>query len=300
MKWLKYFLASLMLAVGAPAAAALNIFACEPEWGALARELGGDKASIYVATTALQDPHRIEARPSLIARARTADLVVCTGAELEIGWMPLVQRQSGNARIQAGQPGYFEAASQLVLIEIPQRVDRSMGDVHAAGNPHVHLDPSNIARVAAALAERMAQLDPGDAAQYRARARAFLERWQQASARWKKEGAPLKGMPIVVYHKDMTYLIRWLGLREVGALEPKPGVPPTASHLSELLTRLGRDPAQAVVRAAYADPRAAQWLSERAKIPALMLPFTVGGSERAKDLYGLFDDTLSRLLAVQK
>ena len=300
MKWLKYFLASLMLAVGAPTAAALNIFACEPEWGALARELGGDKASIYVATTALQDPHRIEARPSLIARARTADLVVCTGAELEIGWMPLVQRQSGNARIQAGQPGYFEAASQLVLIEIPQRVDRSMGDVHAAGNPHVHLDPSNIARVAAALAERMAQLDPGDAAQYRARARAFLERWQQASARWKKEGAPLKGMPIVVYHKDMTYLIRWLGLREVGALEPKPGVPPTASHLSELLTRLGRDPAQAVVRAAYADPRAAQWLSERAKIPALMLPFTVGGSERAKDLYGLFDDTLSRLLAVQK
>ena len=300
MKWLKYFLASLMLAVGAPAAAALNIFACEPEWGALARKLGGDKASIYVATTALQDPHRIEARPSLIARARTADLVVCTGAELEIGWMPLVQRQSGNARIQAGQPGYFEAASQLVLIEIPQRVDRSMGDVHAAGNPHVHLDPSNIARVAAALAERMAQLDPGDAAQYRARARAFLERWQQASARWEKEGAPLKGMPIVVYHKDMTYLIRWLGLREVGALEPKPGVPPTASHLSELLTRLGRDPAQAVVRAAYADPRAAQWLSERAKIPALMLPFTVGGSERAKDLYGLFDDTLSRLLAVQK
>jgi len=300
MKWLNYFLASLMLAVGAPAAAALNIFACEPEWGALARELGGDKASIYVATTALQDPHRIEARPSLIARARTADLVVCTGAELEIGWMPLVQTQSGNARIQAGQPGYFEAASQLVLIEIPQRVDRSMGDVHAAGNPHVHLDPSNIARVAAALAERMAQLDPGDAAQYRARARAFLERWQQASARWEKEGAPLKGMPIVVYHKDMTYLIRWLGLREVGALEPKPGVPPTASHLSELLTRLGRDPAQAVVRAAYADPRAAQWLSERAKIPALMLPFTVGGSERAKDLYGLFDDTLSRLLAVQK
>ena len=300
MKWLNYFLASLMLAVGAPTAAALNIFACEPEWGALARELGGDKASIYVATTALQDPHRIEARPSLIARARTADLVVCTGAELEIGWMPLVQTQSGNARIQAGQPGYFEAASQLALIEIPQRVDRSMGDVHAAGNPHVHLDPSNIARVAAALAERMAQLDPGDAAQYRIRARAFLERWQQASARWEKEGAPLKGMPIVVYHKDMTYLIRWLGLREVGALEPKPGVPPTASHLSELLTNLGRDPAKAVVRAAYADPRAAQWLSERAKIPALMLPFTVGGSERAKDLYGLFDDTLSRLLAVQK
>jgi zinc/manganese transport system substrate-binding protein len=300
MNWPKYLLAAVLPAVAVPAVAALNIFACEPEWGALAKELGGDKASIYVATNALQDPHRIEARPSLIARARTADLVVCTGAELEIGWMPLVQTQSGNSRIQAGQPGYFEAASQLVLIDIPQRVDRSMGDVHAAGNPHVHLDPSNIAKVAAALAERMVQLDPGDAVQYRARAKAFLERWQQAKARWEQEGAPLKGMPIVVYHKDMTYLVRWLGLREVGSLEPKPGLPPTASHLSELLANLGRDPAKAVVRSAYTDPRAAQWLSERAKIPALTLPFTVGGSERAKDLFGLFDDTLSRLLVAVK
>ena len=300
MNWLKYLLAALLPAFAVPAVAALNIFACEPEWGALAKELGGDQASIYVATTALQDPHRIEARPSLIARARTADLVVCTGAELEIGWMPLVQTQSGNPKIQAGQPGYFEATRQLTLIEIPQRLDRALGDVHAAGNPHVHLDPSNIVRVAAALAERMAQLDPGDTAQYRARARVFLERWQQASARWEREGAPLKGMAIVVYHKNLSYLVRWLGMREVGALEPKPGLPPTASHLSELLANLGRDPAKAVVRSAYADPRAAQWLSERAKIPALMLPFTVGGSDRAKDLFGLFDDTLARLLTVAK
>ena len=300
MNWLKHPLAVLLLATALPATAALNIFACEPEWGALAKELGGDKASIYVATTALQDPHRIEARPSLIARARTADLVVCTGAELEIGWMPLVQTQSANSRIQSGQPGYFEAARQLTLIEIPQRLDRALGDVHAAGNPHVHLDPSNITRVAAALAERMAQLDPGEAEQYRARAKAFLERWQQASARWEREGAPLKGMAIVVYHKNMSYLVRWLGMREVGALEPKPGLPPTATHLSELLASLARDPAKAVVRAAYNEPRAAEWLSERAKIPAVTLPFTVGGSERAKDLFSLFDDTLSRLLIAAK
>jgi zinc/manganese transport system substrate-binding protein len=297
---LKFLIGLAAWLVIQPALAALNIFACEPEWGALAKELAGDKASVYVATTALQDPHRIEARPSLIARARTADLVVCTGAELEIGWMPLVQTQSGNSRIQSGRPGYFEAARQLTLLDIPQQADRSLGDVHAAGNPHVHLDPSNIARVAAALAERMVQLDPGEAEQYRARSRAFLERWQQARARWEKEGAPLKGMPIVVYHKDMSYLIRWLGMREVGALEPKPGLPPTATHLSELLASLARDPAKAVVRSAYTDPRAGQWLSERAKIPALTLPFTVGGSERAKDLFGLFDDTLSRLLTVAK
>jgi len=297
---LKFLIGLTAWLVVQPALAALNIFACEPEWGALAKELAGDKASVYVATTALQDPHRIEARPSLIARARTADLVVCTGAELEIGWMPLVQTQSGNSRIQAGQPGYFEATRQLTLIEIPQQLDRSLGDIHAAGNPHVHLDPSNIARVAAALAERMVQLDPGETVQYRARAKAFLERWRQASTRWEKVGAPLKGLPIVVHHKNMSYLVRWLGMREVGTLEPKPGLPPTATHMSELLASLARDPAKAVVRAAYNEPRAAEWLSERAKIPAVTLPFTVGGSERAKDLFDLFDDTLSRLLVAVK
>src|SRR3954451_17926636 len=124
-----------------PAQAALNIFACTPEWGALAKELGGDKATVYVATTALQDPHRIEARPSLIARARSADLLVCTGAELAIGWLPLVQSQSGNSRIQPGAPGNFEASKQVLLADVPQRLDRSLGDVHPQGNPHIQLDP---------------------------------------------------------------------------------------------------------------------------------------------------------------
>jgi len=282
------------------ASAALNIFACEPEWGALAKELAGDKANIYVATTALQDPHRIEARPSLIARARSADLVVCTGAELEVGWLPLVQAQSGNSRIQNGQPGLFEAARHVALLEAPQRIDRAQGDVHAAGNPHIHLDPRNIAKVAAALAERMAQLDPGEAAEYRTRGKAFLARWQQASARWESAAAPLKGMAIVVYHKNMVYLSHWLGLREVGALEPKPGLPPSATHLTELLTNLARDPAKAVVYSAYNDPRAAQWLSERAKIPSVALAYTVGGNDKARDLFGLFDDTVARLSAVMK
>jgi len=283
-----------------PALAALNVFACEPEWGALAKELAGDKGSIYVATTALQDPHRIEARPSLIARARSADLAVCTGAELEIGWLPLVQTQSGNPKLQAGRPGLFEASRFVTMLEVPRELDRAQGDVHPAGNPHLHLDPRNIAKVAAALAERMAQLDPGEAAWYRSRAKAFLERWQEASARWEKSGAPLKGMAIVVYHKNLSYLSNWLGLREVGSLEPKPGLPPTASHLAELLANLAREPARAIVRSAYNDPRAAEWLSERAKIPAVTLAFTVGGNEKAQDLFGLFDDTLARLLAVPR
>ncbi|MES2563821.1 MAG: zinc ABC transporter substrate-binding protein [Pseudomonadota bacterium] len=280
--------------------AALNIFACEPEWGALAKELAGDKGNIYVATTALQDPHRIEARPSLIARARTADLVVCTGAELEVGWLPLVQSQSGNARIQSGRPGVFEAARQIALIEVPQALDRAKGDVHAAGNPHVHLDPRNIEKIAAALAERMVELDQREAAHYRARAADFLARWRQASARWEQQAAPLKGISVVVYHRDLAYLLNWLGIREAGALEPKPGLPPSTAHLTELIARLSKEPARAVVRSAYNDARAAEWLSERARIPVVVIPYTVGGTDKAHDLFGLFDDTLARLLAAVK
>ena len=286
--------------IAPPAIAALNIFACEPEWGALARELTGDKGSVYVASTALQDPHRIEARPSLLARARSADLMVCTGAELESGWLPLLQTQAGNPNIQPGRPGMFEAARQVVLLEIPTRLDRSLGDVHAAGNPHVHLDPRNVARIASALAERMAQLDASEAAHYRARVKDFLARWQEASTRWEKDGAPLKGMRVVVYHRDLSYLINWLGMREAGSLEPKPGLPPSTAHLTELLARLAKEPARAVVRSAYNDPRAAEWLAERAKVASVVLPYTVGGTDKAKDLFTLFDDTLARLLAVAK
>src|SRR5258706_2513046 len=298
-KFLYFFVFGIALFAPSTAPAALNIFACTPEWGALAKEVGGDKASVYVATSALQDPHRVEARPSLIARARGADLLVCTGAQLEIGWLPLVLSQAGNAKIQAGQPGYFEASRHVVMLEVPSSIDRAQGDIHPGGNPHIHLDPRNIAKIAGALSERMAQLDPPEANNYRARTKAFLERWQQALARWEQQAAPLRGMPLVVYHKNMTYLIAWLGMRELGALEPKPGLPPTASHLSELLAKLQRDPAKAIVLAAYNDPRGGDWLSEHAKIPVLILPFTVGVSDKAKDLFGLFDDSIARLLAAK-
>jgi zinc/manganese transport system substrate-binding protein len=297
---MRAILALLVLFTSTAACAALNVFACTPEWGSLAKELGGDKATVYVATTALQDAHRIEARPSLIARARSADLMACTGAELEIGWLPLVQSQSGNPRIQPGQPGYFEAASAVALIEKPARVDRSMGDVHASGNPHLHLDPRNIAKVAAALAERMQALDSADAAFFRERSNAFQARWREASERWEKQAAPLKGLPLVVYHRDLSYLIAWTGMREVGSLEPKPGLPPSTAHLSALLEQLARNPAKAVVRAAYNDPRAAEWLAERAKIPAVTLAYTVGGTDKATDLFALYDDTLARLLAIAR
>ncbi len=293
-------MAGVLWLLAQPAAAALKVLACEPEWGALVQELAGDKASVSNATTALQDAHHIEARPSLIARARNADLVVCTGSELEVGWLPLLLRQSGNERIQPGKPGYLEASQLVPRLEIPQALDRALGDIHPQGNPHVQLDPHNIAKVAQVLGDRLAQLDPANAGTYHARSADFLARWNTAIKRWEAEAAPLKGLTMVVYHKNMTYLNAWLGMREVGSLEPKPGVPPTAAHLAELVGRMQAAPAKVIVYVAYNSPQAAQFLSERTKIPAVMLPFTVGGSDKAKDLFGLFDDTLARLLAVAK
>jgi zinc/manganese transport system substrate-binding protein len=295
---------SLLLALVAPfllcvlpAQAALRVFACEPEWGALAQELGGSNVEVSVATSALQDPHQIQAKPSLIARARSADLVACTGAELEVGWLPLLLQQSGNAKVQPGQPGNFAAADFVRKLEVPSQLDRAQGDVHAAGNPHIQTDPRNIALVATALGARLQQLDPAHAGDYANSLASFAQRWQQALARWTAQAAPLKGTAVVSQHKGFVYLYDWLGLKEVAVLEPKPGVEPTASHLQEVLTALKGTPARMVLYSAYQDPRPSEWLGKNAGVAIVRIPFTVGGSDAAKDLFGLFDDTVARLLA---
>lgn len=293
---MKRLLVLMLLWLPVQAHAALNVFACEPEWAALTREIGGAEVKVYSATTALQDPHRIEARPSLIAQMRRANLVVCTGADLEIGWLPVLLREAGNAAVQPGRPGYFEATRFVPLLDKPARLDRAEGDVHAAGNPHIHTDPRNILRVSAALTERLAEVDPANAAAYRSRGQGFATRWQAAIARWEARAAPLKGMAVVTQHKSFPYLFNWLGLREVAVLEPKPGVEPSIGYLARVAEQLKTTPAKRVLRAAYQSPRPADWLAQRAGIPALALPYTVGGSERASDLFGLFDDTLDQLL----
>lgn len=291
-------LAAVVLALLAlPAVAALNVFATVPEWAALAREIGGDRVQVFAATNALQDPHRIEAKPSLIARARSSQLVVATGADLEIGWLPMVLRESGNAAIQPGQPGYFEAAGAVRLIEVPARLDRADGDVHPGGNPHIQTDPRNILKVADALASRMSRVDPAGAGAYSANLARFSERWKAAMARWEQAAAPLRGVPVWVQHRSFAYMADWLSIKELGALEAKPGVEPGSSHLAGLLERQKATPARMILRAAYSRPTAADWLGERAGIPVVVLPFTVGGSPAATDLVGLFDDTVQRLLA---
>lgn len=294
---LRSALALLILTGALPAHAALKILATTTDWGALATELGGDKVNVYVATSALQDVHRVEAKPSLIARARTANLLIAVGADIEVGWLPVLVQESGNPRIQPGKPGYFEAAPLVNLLEVPSRLDRSMGDIHPLGNPHVHLDPHNITIVAKALTARLSALDEGNAQYYMQRGSDFDARWSAAITRWESRAAQLKGVPVVVIHRDQAYLCRWLGMPEIASIEPKPGVPPSAGFLAALVTKLSASPPRMILRNAYNDAKAVTWLSERIHTPVVLLPYSVGGTSEAKDLFGLFDDTLNRLLA---
>jgi len=293
----KFLCAFLLLLLSSNVHAALNIFACEPEWAALAQELAGDKADIYAATTALQDPHQVQARPSLIAHARRAQLLLCTGAELEIGWLPVILRESANPDIAADKPGNFEAAHYVTMLEVPTHLSRSEGDVHPGGNPHIQLDARNYLPIAQALAQRLSELDPVNAAFYHERIHSFTQKWQAALARWEKQAAPLKGQAIIVHHKAFAYLNDWLGLHEVAELEPKPGMEPSVSHMSQVLEQMRQHPAKMVIRAAYQESRPSEWMAQHAHIPEVTLPFSVGGSDGAKDLFGLFDDTIARLLA---
>ncbi len=292
---LNRFLLTVLVVLLSPAANAIEVFACEPEWGSLIAELAGDSATVTVATTAFQDPHRLQARPSLIAAARKADLVVCTGADLEIGWLPLLLRRASNADIQPGNPGYFLAASHVRRIEIPQSIDRSQGDVHPQGNPHVHLSPRNIERIAKALAERLAELDPANTTDYESNAADFLARWKAASDGWEDRAVALVGMRLVSHHRSFSYLADWLDLDIVATLEPKPGIPASGAQLAKLLEQLTPNPPVGIIRAPFENEKPAIWLSDRLEVPVIEVPFTVGGTESSSDLFELYEQTLAIL-----
>ena len=297
---IRNLLIAALAGLALPAQAALQVFACEPEWAALATAIGGSRVDVYTAVTGLQDIHQIQARPSLVAKARRADLMVCTGAELEVGWLPLVVRPSGNPRLQLGQPGYLEAASVVTMLEVPASVDRALGDIHPFGNPHLQTDPRNIAKVADALARRMAQLDPTHAAEYIDALRSFELRWTAALQRWETKAAPLKGAKLVAHHKSWPYLADWLGLEIVGYLEPKPGIPPSSTHLASLLSEIKGQKIRAIIRSGYEDARPSEWLAERIHAPAVLVPQTVGATPQARDLFTLYDAMLDALLAAQE
>ncbi len=298
MKKLSLMILTLGVLVASPsfAFAKTNIFACAPEWGALAQEIGGDKVDIYTASNANQDIHHMRAKPSLLAAMRKADLVICSGASLEIGWLPILLNKAGNNQVQEGGIGSVMASDYVPLLDVMQeKADRSMGHVHPEGNPHIHLDPNNILFLSKVIAERLSEIDASNSSAYQSNQVSFENSWTQAIAQWDNEGSHLKGQQVVVYHKSWTYLLNWLGMEAVASLEPKPGIPPNASHLKQVLQDIEGKNVKAILIAPFENEKGAKWLSEKANIPIIKLPFTVGGNAQSTDLKTMFDDTLQRL-----
>ncbi len=298
-KRLRAVITGLVLGVSANAVWAQNVFACEPEWAALTRVLLPE-AKLFVATHARQDPHHIEARPALIAQLRSADVAVCTGAELEAGWLPTLQQRAGNPKVQDGAPGMFYAADHVVLIDPQPGAIGSpfAGDVHAPGNPHLHTDPHRLLVASQALAKQLQELLPAQKQAIAKRQADFEMAWKARITAWERLAAPLRGREVVAQHSGYGYLWRWLGMKQVADLEPQPGMAPTPGHLQRLLTQLRPKPSLAVVVSSYQDPRSARWLVGQlgGNVPLLVLPATVmdAGSPDALGLW--FDQLLGELL----
>jgi len=220
----------------APAHSAVNVVATTSSMGMLARTVGADAVKVTVLSPPDRDAHYLLAKPSMMVALRRADLLVAVGAELEVGWLPAALQGASNSKILPGQPGYFEGAAQIDLIEVGQAADRAKGDVHPMGNPHYYMDPERMARVAQALSGRLGALDPANAARFQSNAEAFAKAVAQRVPGWKEraQGAP----GTVLYHKDANYLTALLGVPILGYVEPLPGIPPTAAHLQGLVRSL--------------------------------------------------------------
>ncbi len=292
-----FILGVLFLLSPASAVAKVNVFACEPEWAALAEEIGGEKVEAFSATSATQNPHYIRARPSLISKVRNSDLLICSGASLEIGWLPILLRKA-SSNMQPGSIGYLMAANIVPRLEVPVEVDRSMGDIHPEGNPHVHLNPYNLILVGKSLADSLAKIDAENASFYKNRYRDFSSRMRKAISRWESEAKSLKGKPIIVHHKSFSYLLDWLGMEQLGALEPKPGIPPTTSHLKNLLQQLKNNPVDVIIRTPYDPDNASKWLSEKTGTKEIILPYTIWGDKQSGDLFALFERMIALLKKV--
>ena len=295
MKSLKFLSLALLLPFSAPAFADLNVFSCEPHWTALLAEVGGDHVKVTTASGAFNDPHFIQAKPSLISAVRKADLVVCNGGDLEVGWLPVLMQQGARDTVQPGQPGFLDGSQYIQMLQVPSSVDRAQGDIHPFGNPHYQTDPRNIGLVAAELVKRLVQLDPANAADYQKRYADFKGRWDTAVAKWTTEAAPLKGMKVIAFHDGWVYMQNWLGVDAVGFLEPKPGIPPSPAHLSELLAKIKGASVAGIIYTPYEDEQFPEWLSDRGGIGKAMIPDTVGADDD-KDLFQFYDLMVNQLL----
>lgn len=279
--------------------AKLKVIASIPDLAALAREVGGDLIEAETIARGDQDPHYLEPKPSFAVRLNKADLLIQAGLELESGWLPVLLTQSRNPKIQPGRPGFLNAAEGLRILEIPTGpVDRSMGDVHPDGNPHYWLNPRNGVAIAKKISEKLAELDPANAARYAENTLDFERRISAKIALWEKETASFRGKKIVTHHKSFSYFVDWTGMKVEGLIEPKPGIPPHPSHILSLIQLIQSEKIPLIITENYYDPKPSRELAEKTGTKVLLLPTSVGGEAGIKTYEGLFDALIQKLKGV--
>lgn len=255
---MKQFLFAVISLVGFGVNAKLDVVVTTPDIASIAKEVGGNEVQLTTLARPSEDPHFVDAKPSFIVKLSRADALIEGGAQLEIGWLPPLLAGARNARLAPGQPGNMRANEGIRMLEVPSRLDRSQGDIHAAGNPHFLTDPANAEIVANTIAEGFAKLDPEHAGVFHANRDKFVARLKARLPEWEKKLAPYKGQPIVAYHNSWPYFAERFGLKTGLFLEPKPGIPPSPAHLAEVITAMKASNARVVIVDPYLNRRTAE------------------------------------------
>jgi ABC-type Zn uptake system ZnuABC Zn-binding protein ZnuA len=291
---------ALVLGLGAaPAAAAdkLKVVTTTMDLAALATEVGGDRVDVLAIAKGYQDPHFVEAKPSFLLNLRRADLLVVVGLQLEIGWLPPLITQCGNPRIQPAAPGYLDVSQFAEVLEIPTaQVTRAMGDVHPMGNPHFWLEPQNGLRIAQGIAQKLAQMSPGNAAYFQQRLESFRKRLAEAEQRWDAQMKPYRGQKVVTYHQSWPNFVKRFGLQVVDYVEPRPGIPPSPAHVVELIALMKRDKVKVIMVEPYFDLKTPQSVARETGAQVVVLMPSVGGDKDTGDYFKLFDYDVNQLV----
>lgn len=294
-------LLACLLGLALPARAAVKVVSSIAALGSLAREVGGDRVSVEALSKGYQDPHFVEAKPSLMLVLNRADLLLHVGLELEIGWLPVLVQGSRNPRIQAGEPGNLDCSQAIPVLDVPQqKVDRSMGDIHPGGNPHYWLPPESAKALARLIADRLSQLDPEGKTTFQANLKSFEERVAAKEKEWAPLVEKIKGTRVATYHRSWSYVSKWLGLDEVGYVEPKPGITPDPAHLMKLIGKMRKEGAKLLLVESYYNRGTARLVAEKAGATMLTLPTDVGASADIKSWFDLVDDVLKELAGAIK
>jgi zinc/manganese transport system substrate-binding protein len=278
------------------AAGKINVITATQDLSSLAAEVGGDHITVEAIAKGYQDPHFVEPKPSFLLKLQKADLLVVVGLQLEIGWLPPLITQSGNPKIQVGNPGYLDMSQFCEILEIPTtQVTRAMGDVHPLGNPHYWLNPENGRRIAKALMTKLSEMRPSDAAYFSQRYADFDKRLTEAVKRWDAQMAPYKGRKVVTYHRSWPNFCERFGLVVVDYVEPKPGIPPTPSHTLEVINTMKRDNIKLVLVEPYFDLRTPNSIAQATGGTVVVLMPSVGGVKEVTDYFKLFDYDINLL-----